>query len=90
MNAMVFAPIFAISQMGLTLLLAASLLAAALGVVAFIWAIFLVWRENNPPMSAMRGQRNSRGKTSARQPPQGEKTPEIKTPDAKTLTRTGR
>jgi hypothetical protein len=56
MNAMVFIPVLQIGQVGAMLLLAGSLLAALLGIIAFVWAMVLVWRENNPQGIIMRGQ----------------------------------
>jgi hypothetical protein len=56
MDAMVFIPLAQINQLGAMLLLAGSLLAALLGIIAFAWAMVLVWRENNPQRIVMRGQ----------------------------------
>ena len=56
MDAMVFIPVMQIGQVGALLLLAGSLLAALLGIIAFVWAMVLVWRENNPQGIVMRGQ----------------------------------
>jgi len=56
MDAMVFIPVLQIGQFGAMLLLAGSLLAAVLGIVAFSWAMVLLWRENNPQGIVMRGQ----------------------------------
>jgi hypothetical protein len=56
MDAMVFIPVLQIGQLGAMLLLAGSLLAAILGIVAFAWAMVLLWRENNPQGIMMRGQ----------------------------------
>jgi hypothetical protein len=56
MDAMVFIPVLQIGQLGAMLLLAGSLLAAILGIVAFAWAMMLLWRENNPQGIMMRGQ----------------------------------
>jgi hypothetical protein len=56
MAAMVFIPLASIGQVGAMLLLAGSLLAAILGIVAFAWAMVLLWRENNPQGIMMRGQ----------------------------------
>jgi hypothetical protein len=55
MNPMVFIPVVQIGQFGAMLLLAGSLLAALLGIIAFVWAMVLVWRENNPQGIIMRG-----------------------------------
>jgi hypothetical protein len=49
-------PVAAISQVGVFVLLAGSLLAAILGLIAFAWAMGLLWRENNPQGISMRGQ----------------------------------
>jgi hypothetical protein len=49
-------PLAVLGQLGATLLLAASVLAAVLGFVAFCWAMVLLWRENNPERTLMRGQ----------------------------------
>jgi hypothetical protein len=57
MDAMVFIPVLQAGQFGAVLLLTGSLLAAILGVIAFSWAVVLVWRENNPQGIVMRGQR---------------------------------
>jgi hypothetical protein len=56
MDAMVFIPVMQIGQFGAMLLLAASLFAAISGIVAFAWAMVLMWRENNPQGIVMRGQ----------------------------------
>jgi len=56
MGAMVFFPVLQIGQVGAMLILAASLIAAILGIVAFTWAMVLLWRENNPQGVIMRGQ----------------------------------
>ena len=56
MDAMVFIPVLQIGQLGAMLLLAGSLLAALLGVIAFVWAMVLLWRENNPQGITMRGR----------------------------------
>jgi len=56
MDAMVFIPVLSIGQFGAMLLLAGSLLAALLGIIAFAWAMVLLWRENNPQGIIMRGQ----------------------------------
>jgi hypothetical protein len=56
MDAMVFIPVVQIGQLGAMLLLAGSLLAAIVGIVAFAWAMVLLWRENNPQGIMMRGQ----------------------------------
>ena len=56
MDAMVFFPLMQIGQVGAMLLLAASLLAALLGIIAFVWAMVLLWRENNPQDIVMRRQ----------------------------------
>ena len=56
MDAMVFIPVLQIGQLGAMLLLAGSLLAAILGIVAFAWAMVSLWRENNPQGIMMRGQ----------------------------------
>jgi hypothetical protein len=56
MDAMVFIPVLHVGQLGATLLLTGSLLAAILGIVAFTWAMVLLWRENNPKGIIMRGQ----------------------------------
>ena len=56
MDAMVFIPLMQIGQLGAMLLLAGSLLAALLGIIAFVWAMVLLWRENNPQGIVMRGQ----------------------------------
>ena len=56
MDAMVFAPVLQVGQAGAMLLLAGSLLAAVLGIIAFVWAMVLLWRENNPQSIIMRGQ----------------------------------
>ena len=56
MDAMVFIPVIQIGQFGAMLLLAGSLLAALLGIIAFVWAMVLLWRENNPQGISMRGQ----------------------------------
>jgi len=55
MSATVFIPIAAVGQVGVVVLLAASLLAAILGIIAFAWAMVLLWRENNPQGIVMRG-----------------------------------
>ncbi len=49
-------PVALVGQVGVTLLLALSIIAAVLGVVAFVWAMVLLWRENNPERTLMRGQ----------------------------------
>lgn len=51
-----FIPLMQIGQVGAMLLLAGSLLAALLGIIAFVWAMVLLWRENNPQGINMRGQ----------------------------------
>ena len=56
MDAMVLMPVMQIGQLGAMLLLAGSLLAALLGIIAFVWAMVLLWRENNPQGITMRGQ----------------------------------
>jgi hypothetical protein len=56
MENMVFIPVVQIGQFGALLLLAGSLLAALLGIIAFVWAMVLVWQENNPQGIIMRGQ----------------------------------
>jgi hypothetical protein len=56
MDAMVLIPVLQIGQFGAMLLLAGSLLAALLGIISFVWAMVLVWRENNPQGLTMRGQ----------------------------------
>jgi hypothetical protein len=56
MDAMVFIPVLQIGQLGAMVLLAGSLLAALLGIIAFVWAMLLLWRENNPQGLIMRGQ----------------------------------
>lgn len=56
MDAMVVIPMMQIGQLGAMLLLAGSLLAALLGIIAFVWAMVLLWRENNPQGIMMRGQ----------------------------------
>ena len=56
MDAMVFIPVIQIGQLGAVVLLAGSLLAALLGIVAFVWAMVLLWRENNPQGIIMRGR----------------------------------
>ena len=56
MDGMAFIPLAQIGQFGAMLLLAGSLLAAMLGIVAFAWAMLLLWRENNPQGIMMRGQ----------------------------------
>ena len=48
-------PVAAIGQAGVLVLLAGSLLAAILGLIAFAWAMVLLWRENNPQGISMRG-----------------------------------
>jgi hypothetical protein len=48
MNNMVFTVVAVVGQFGVTVLLAASLLAAFLGIAAFVWAMILVWQEHNP------------------------------------------
>jgi len=55
MSAIVFIPVAAVGQVGVVVLLAASLLAAVLGIIAFAWAMVLLWRENNPQGIVMRG-----------------------------------
>jgi hypothetical protein len=56
MDAMVFIPVAQVSQFGAMLLLAGSLFAAILGIVAFAWAMVLLWRENNPQGIVLRGR----------------------------------
>ena len=56
METMAFIPVAQIGGFGAMLLLAGSLLAAILGIVAFAWAMVLLWRENNPQGIMMRGQ----------------------------------
>ncbi len=56
MDAMVLLPVMQIGQLGAMLLIAGSLLAAVMGIAAFVWAIVLLWRENNPQGIVMRGQ----------------------------------
>jgi len=45
-----------VGPVGVTLLLVVSIVAAILGVAAFAWAMVLLWRENNPERTLMRGQ----------------------------------
>ena len=59
METMAFIPVAQIGGFGAMLLLAGSLLAAILGIVAFAWAMVLLWRENNPQGIMMRGRANA-------------------------------
>jgi hypothetical protein len=59
MDAVVFIPVLQIGQFGAMLLLAGSLLAALLGIIAFTWAMVLLWRENNPQGLVMRRREQS-------------------------------
>lgn len=54
MDAMAFLPLASTVPGGATLLLGGALFMGLLGLVAFAWAVWLVWRENNPPKTPLR------------------------------------
>lgn len=54
MDAMAFLPLASTLPGGATLLLGGALFTGLLGLVAFGWAVWLIWRENNPPKTPLR------------------------------------
>jgi hypothetical protein len=54
MDAMAFLPAASALPGGATLLLGGALFMGLLGLVAFSWAVWLIWRENNPPKTPLR------------------------------------